>query len=568
MNTLNGIGVFSGIALGKALKYTPSKHEIEERHFPSGEEEKYIAIWDHAKSTASEELTAIIQRMAIENPLQAKIFTAHAEILEDEDIDEEVRLLIEDEQAMPDWAVKSVFDEFRGIFRASANKLINERVADLEDVCGRLLRILGGESPGADLSALKEAVVIVAEDLLPSDTAMLDRERVLGIVTENGGPTCHTAIIAKSYGIPAVLGTRDILSQVSDGDMLIVDGEAGEVIVSPDEEATGCFLEKKARLTREADEAESYRTKPCILPDGEHVHIGLNIANDRDTDGFDSCDFVGLFRTEFLYMDSDHLPTEEEQYQAYRTILKRAGDKPVTLRTLDIGGDKTLPYMSLPSEENPFLGKRAVRLCFNDPELFHTQLRAALRASIEGNLQIMFPMIGSIEDIRRAQSFVAQAKAQLDAKGIAYNKNTRIGIMIEVPSIAMVAEQAAEEVDFASIGTNDLCQYVCAADRMEPEVAEYYRSYSPGFLRVVAHIIKSFNEAGKEVSICGELAGDRRAAELLIGMGLRKFSMSPSMVGGVKKVIANVRTERAKHLKDQVLSAKTQQEVYDLIGHA
>ena len=564
MEILKGSGVSGGIAIGDAYIYLPVHLEAEQALFPAGEEPVQLHRWEKAKADAHCELEAIAAAMLASDPERAKIFSAQCAILDDEEIDDMVRQAIAQERAAPEWAVQRSFSEFAELLARSKNPLIAQRASDLMDVSGRIVHILRGIKR-SDLSALPGPVVIVAHDLLPSDTATLDRKNVLGIVTETGVATSHSAIIAKGYRIPAVLGVQGALDRIEDGQTLILDGDSGKVTVAPDAQEQDEYAKKKRLSDRDRDETEGFVGRPGSLADGQRVLIGINIGYEKHTEGFASSDFVGLFRTEFLYMNSDHLPTEEEQFTAYKTVLQNMGGKPVTMRTLDIGGDKTLPYMELPREANPFLGKRAVRLCFERTDIFRTQLRAALRASPYGKMQIMFPMIGSIDDIRRAKEFTASVMAELETQGIDYDREIKLGIMIEIPSIAMIAELAAGEVDFASIGTNDLCQYLCAADRMEPGVREYYQSYSPAFLRTLRYIIGAFNSAGKEISMCGELAGDPKAAALLAGMGLRKFSMAPSSMGGVKRALSAVTEKQAEELCSSALSAATQDEVLKLL---
>lgn len=480
--------------------------------------------------------------------------------MDDEEILKTISDVIQKERKNPDYAVKSVFDRFIALLSSAKDPLIAARTADLRDVRNRLLRILYG-IPEKNLSAIPENVIVVAKDLLPSDTATLDRTHVVGIVTEVGGATSHTAIIARSYKIPAVLGVAQATSMVKDGTLLALDAELGDVMVSPSDETVEQIEKKSRTFHEEQKEAKKFLNQPAVTADGLRVEIGINIGSGDFSVSDNAYDFVSLFRTEFLYMESNHLPTEEEQFQVYRRVLEKAHGKTVTLRTLDIGGDKTLKYMQLPQEDNPFLGKRALRLCFDNPSIFSSQLRAALRASAFGPLQIMFPMVGSIDDFRRAKSAVSEAKEQLKCKKMAFNDNIKLGIMIEIPSIALIADIVAEEVDFASVGTNDLTQYLCAADRMNPGVSDYYQSLSPAMLRLLGYVFECFQVKHKPISVCGELAGDPAAAMVLVGLGLRKLSMSKSSLARVKAAFRRMPMDKAHSLADACKNAATADEV-------
>ena len=563
---IKGVGISGGITIGKAYKFQPLEITVEHVCCAEGCEEEQQKRCDLAKQTAREQLDALTEEMKGQ-PDKAKIFAAHQEFLEDEEIDEMVHDFVYEEHFSAEMAIESTYNQFIKIISKSKNKLIAERAADLQDVKLRLLCILMGKKK-KDLKNLPENSVIVARDLLPSDTAEMDRKNVLAIVTEEGGATSHSAIIAKSYRIPAVLGAVGAMGCIEDGAAVIVDADKGVVIAEADETLLEEYREKKLISDREAEIAESWAGKPAETADGVHIATGLNIGSHKSTDGYENCDYVGLLRTEFLYMDSDHLPTEEEQFNIYKTILENMNGKTVTLRTLDIGGDKTLKYKELPKEANPFLGRRALRLCFDEPEIFRTQLRAAYRASVYGKLQIMFPMVGSMDDWRRARDFAANVKAELDAEGLAYDKELKLGVMIEIPAAAIIADMLAQEADFASVGTNDLCQYLCAADRLEPSVKDYYQSYSPAFVRVLGHIFKSFNEAGKEISVCGEMAGDYKASALLAGLGLRKFSMAPSSLGKVKYTLSHYSIPQCEELAKKCCDAMTQAEVKEILAEA
>ena len=541
---LHGNPVSEGIACAKAYVYAPGELVKAPEYFPEGQEEEKYREFQKACARAEQELTALYDRMCTEDADKAKIFSAHRELLADEEILEEIRENICGGHMTPDSAVSKVYTEFAELLAGVEDPLIAGRAADLADVRDRLLRILTGQEK-CDLSHFTEDVILIAEDLLPSDTATMDRTHVKGILTESGGANSHSAILARSYGIPAILGIPEVTVKIRTGTQVAMDALTGEVFVDPGEERQTAILEKMREFSVKKKAEQMFLNRPAMTKDGTQIKIGINIGSPEFDAPTGQYDFIGLFRTEFLYMEGQELPDEEKQFAAYRQVVQRAEGRPVTLRTLDIGGDKTLPYMELPKEDNPFLGKRAVRLCFTEEELFLTQLRAALRASAYGPLQIMFPMIGSMEDIRRAKAYLEEAKRQLRERKQAYDEQIRVGIMIEIPAIALMADLAAEEVDFASIGSNDLTQYVCAADRMNPEVAEYYRSDSPAMLRLLKFVFTEFTKRKKEISVCGEMAGNPETARLLVGLGARKLSMSSGNIAGVKAMLSGISVSEA-----------------------
>ena len=494
-------------------------------------------------------LQAIRERMMQTDAEKAAIFSAQMEILCDEVMDEEIRDGIQYDTWMPDWAVETVYSRYERRLQKAGDPLIRERAADLKDVKNRLLRIWCGV-PQQSLAQLEKPVIIAAHDLLPSDTAVMERDHVLGIVTESGGTTSHSAIIARSYGIPAVLGIPNLLPRLTNGEKVILDAVDGVLITRPDGKQEKEMRIKQKEYEIHAARIQKYLHRDPLTADGERIEIGLNIGSARpeDLEGSSVTDFVGLFRTEFLYMDNDHLPTEEEQIIQYQKALLEYAPRPVVLRTLDIGGDKTLPYFPLPQEQNPFLGKRALRLCFDSPELFRTQLRAALRASVAGQLWIMLPMVSSIEEIKRAKALLEQAKQELRQEKLPFDEGVKLGIMIEIPAVAVIADLIAPEVDFASIGTNDLCQYLMAVDRMNPEVTSYYQSYHPALFRLIGYVVERFKQAGKPICICGELGGDPLAAPVLVGLGIRKLSMSLSSVAAVKRALAGFTVKQMEEM--------------------
>lgn len=562
---LKGTPVSPGVALGEVYAYTPFSYEIPEVHCALGGVARQKERLLRALQAAAEELQAIISSFAGEQADKGEIFAAHQEILNDEEIVETALDKILAHNKTADFAVHEVFEEFIVLISAAKDPLIAARAADYYDVRNRLLRVLGGKKE-ENLSSLPGPVVIVARDLLPSDTATLDRKNVLGIVTEAGSATSHTAIIAGSYHIPAVLGVADCTTLLADGLQIGLDALSGRVYLQPGHDTRAMLLQKQARWQKQQQEEKKYLTKEALMRDGIRLQIGINIGSGNESDDYQNCDFIGLFRTEFLYMENARPPTEEEQFRAYKRVMERAAGKPVTLRTLDIGGDKALRYIDFPHENNPFLGKRGLRFCLDNPAVFRTQLRAALRASCFGEMWVMLPMVGSIDDIRNGRRHFEAAKAELEREGVSYGSNVKFGIMVEVPAIAAIADLVADEVDFASIGTNDLCQYLCAADRMNPGVTDFYQSFSPAMVRTLGAVADAFNRAGKPVSVCGEMAGDPKAAILLAGLGIRKLSMGSAKIAGVKAALANITLKDAAILAQKAQQAKTQGEVLALFG--
>jgi phosphotransferase system enzyme I (PtsI) len=555
---LKGNGVSPGIAVGKIYVYQPVHVTVEENFCEAGQNKKHIARFEEVKALAENELRSICAFLEQEDPEKAKIFIAHQDILNDIAINEEIREGIEQENWTGDWGIQKIYTKFFKMIQKARDAMIRERAADFEDVRKRLLRLWYG-LPECSLAALPEPVIVAAQDLLPSDTATLDRNKVLAILTETGGLTSHSAIIARSYEIPAILGIPALLEHTRTGMNAAINAKTGEVITEPDDGTIKDYEKKRELFLRKQGEIKKYLNRQGQSSDGVRIEIGLNIggAGEEELTGAASTDFVGLFRTEFLYLGRDTLPSEEEQFAVYKTVLERYGGRPVTLRTLDIGGDKKLDCLPLPREENPFLGNRALRLCFTRPDIFKTQLRAALRASVFGNLWLMLPMVGSIDDIRRAKDIIAETRAELDAEGTAYNSDFKTGIMIEIPSIALVADMAVKEIDFASIGTNDLCQYLTAVDRVNPLVADYYQSFHPAMFRLMASVARHFNEEGKPLCVCGEMGGNELAAPVLAGIGIHKLSMGLASVAGVKRALLGLSMERMKALARTVVTMPT-----------
>lgn len=556
-----GTAVSAGVVIGKVYLYERFVSDVSK--CPMGTPAEEAAHYLAARDAAQGELETLCQHFTeLGDNEKASIFSAHLEILSDETMDEEIQAGISGGESSGPWVIRSVYEQYASMFEQLADPIIRERAVDLRDVCARLLRCWEG-LPEQNLSALPETVIIITHDLVPSDTATLDRNNVLGIVTEIGGSTSHSAIIARSYEIPAVLGVSGIVSQLEDRQEVILDAVDGAILTGFDEEVRSAYEAKRREILRRQAHTKLYIDREPITPDGVRIAVELNIASaePQNLEYAKYTDGVGLFRSEFLYMGRSALPTEEEQFQAYRKVLMTYGSRPVILRTLDIGGDKPLDCLDIPKEDNPFLGNRALRLCFQHPDMFRTQLRASLRASVYGNLWLMFPMVASMDDIRRAKSCLESAKAELTAEGIPFSPDLKVGIMVEIPAIAFLADQAAREVDFASIGTNDLTQYLTAVDRGNPEVRAYYQTYHPSLFRLIGYVVRSFAAQGKPVGVCGEMGGDPLAAAVLIGLGMRQLSMGAASVASIKQMILSTSCETAKALAETVCGLSTADEV-------
>lgn len=555
-----GTAVSAGVVIGTVYRYERFSPQVQDgpSEHPEEELERYFSV----RRAAQSELEALSRRFAEAGDNEkTAIFSAHLEILLDETMEEEIQDCISC-GSNGAWAIHSVYEQYAGMFEQLEDPIIRERAVDLRDVCTRMLRCWQG-LPEQNLSALPEPSIVVTHDLLPSDTATLDRKNVIGIVTEVGGNTSHSAIIARSYEIPAVLGVEGIVSSLANGQEIVLDAVEGAILTSFDEEERAAYEEKRKKEQERQAHTKTYLGAEPVTPDGVRIAVELNIASvaPQELEGAKYTDGVGLFRSEFLYMGRSVLPSEEEQFQTYRKVLMTYGERPVILRTLDIGGDKPLECMDLPKEENPFLGNRALRLCFQHTDVFRTQLRAALRAAVYGNLWLMFPMVASMEDIYRAKACVETAKRELEAEQLPYSPDIKIGIMVEIPSIALMADQAAKEVDFASIGTNDLTQYLTAVDRGNPTVKAYYQPYHPAMFRLIGHVVRAFAAEGKPVGVCGELGGDPLAAAVLIGLGMRQLSMSLSSVAAVKQMIRSLDAEKAARVAKEVCALSTAEAV-------
>ncbi len=564
-----GSPVSRGIAISRVFCFHDEPLRIDERTLEEPLRDLELHRYHSAIATAKQHLEATYENCRICDKEKAMIFQAHIDILDDIQVREEIEDAILLDGRCASWAVATVYDSYAQVLASSDDELVQERAADLKDVSVRIQKILSGNEPVSSLEDIPEDVILLAYDLMPSQTVSLDPRHVKGIITEVGGMTSHTAILARSLGIPAVLGIPDLLKHVKNDTLVILDGIDGIIITNPTDEQLAFYESKQIAFLKERDYEETFMPRKPITKDGLQVDIHLNIG-DADSSRYKKflpyADGVGLFRSEFLYLGRAELPSEEEQYEIYSKVLRNLGDKPVILRTLDIGGDKKTDCIPIPAEGNPFLGLRALRLCFAMPSLFRTQLRAAFRAAVNGNLWLMFPMVNSIEDVRKAKEFCREICDELEADGIPYGKNIKIGVMIETPSMALMAAEVAREVDFASIGTNDLCQYTLAVDRLNPTVRQYYQPYHPALLKLIAYVADCFNTVNKPISICGELGGDSRFIPVLLGLGIHKLSMNTSAVAAAKAVICNTDYRQARILAMKALTKATEDEVRALLN--
>lgn len=564
MKTINGIAAAAGIAIAKVYELKAPELSYEKKTVEDKEHE--LKRLDDALQTSIGELEKIKEhtRKTIGEE-QAEIFSAHLLILNDPELINPIKDKINEGQ-IAEAALDEVTSSFIEMFESMDNEYMQERAADIRDVSRRVLaHLLGVQFPNPAL--IDEEVVVVANDLTPSDTAQLNRQYVKGFATDIGGRTSHSAIMARSLEIPAVVGTRNVTEEVKAGDTLIIDGLEGNVIINPNEETLAAYREKQENYEEQKKEWAKLKNEKTLTADDEQVELAANIGTPDDIEGVlnNGGEAVGLYRTEFLYMGKSALPSEDEQYEAYKEVLEKMEGKPVVVRTLDIGGDKELDYLDLPKELNPFLGFRAIRFCLENEHVFRPQLRALLRASVHGNLKIMFPMIATLEEFRQAKALLLEEKEALQAEGISVSDDIEVGIMVEIPSTAVIAKQFAKEVDFFSIGTNDLIQYTMAADRMNEQVSYLYQPYHPAILNLVHHVIEAAHSEGKWVGMCGEMAGDPIAIPILLGLGLDEFSMSATSILPARSQIRNLSKKEMASYTEQLLNMETAEEVVAFI---
>lgn len=565
MPNVSGIAASAGIAIARAFILEHPDYSVEKRSISDVDAE--IAKLESALDKSRAELEAIKEKTLQElGEKKAEIFASHLLILDDPELIDPVKSKIADEKVNAEFALDETATTFIQMFENMKSAYLQERAADMRDVTKRVLGHLLGLKV-ANPAEIDEEVIVLAEDLTPSDTAQLNRKYVLGFATNIGGRTSHSAIMARSLEIPAVVGTKEILSQAKNGDLIIVDGLDGQVLVNPEDSVVEEYKSKQAAYAAQVEEWRKLRDEPTVTVDGVHVELAANIGTPNDVAGVidNGGEGVGLYRTEFLYMGRDKLPSEDVQYNAYKTVLEKMEGKPVVVRTLDIGGDKELPYLDLPKEMNPFLGFRAVRLCLDRQDIFRTQLRALLRASVHGNLKIMFPMIATLGEFREAKGILLEEKEKLSKEGIEVAENIQLGIMVEIPSTAVLADQFAKEVDFFSIGTNDLIQYTMAADRMNERVSYLYQPYNPSILRLIKMVIDAAHREGKWAGMCGEMAGDTTAIPLLLGLGLDEFSMSATSILPARSQLTKLSQAEMKELAAKALDMQTAEQVVELV---
>jgi phosphoenolpyruvate-protein phosphotransferase (PTS system enzyme I) len=568
MTFLQGIAASNGIAIAKAYRLVEPNLSFDKQTVENIEAEvnRFKAAIEKSKT----ELEAIRDRAQVElGADKAAIFEAHLLVLTDPELNGPIEDKIKTEKVNAEAALKETADMFVMMFEQMDNEYMKERAADIRDVTKRVLAHLLGVQL-VNPSMIAEEVIIVAEDLTPSDTAQLNRQYVLGFTTDIGGRTSHSAIMARSMEIPAVVGTKSATEDINNGDLVIVDGLKGEVHINPTPELVEEYRNIQQQFEAQKTEWAKLVNEKTVSADDHHVELAANIGTPNDLKGVieNGAEGVGLYRTEFLYMGRDQLPTEEEQFNAYKAVLEGMKGKSVVVRTLDIGGDKELPYLQLPKELNPFLGFRAIRLCLEEQDIFRTQLRALLRASSYGNLKIMFPMIATLDEFREAKAMLEDEKQKLIAAGQKVSDSIELGIMVEIPSTAVLADQFAKEVDFFSIGTNDLIQYTMAADRMNQRVSYLYQPYSPSILRLVKMVIDAAHAEGKWAGMCGEMAGDETAIPLLIGLGLDEFSMSATSILKARSQIKKLSKSEMENLAKEVLNMQTTSQVIEAVNAA
>ncbi|MGL9769456.1 MAG: phosphoenolpyruvate-protein phosphotransferase PtsI [Sodalis sp. (in: enterobacteria)] len=565
---ISGILASPGIAFGKALLLKEGKIVINQKKITAEQVEKEVERFFAGRAKASAQLEAIkIKAGETFGEEKEEIFEGHIMLLEDEELEQDIVALIKEELASADAAVYLVTETQAKAQEELDDEYLKERATDVRDIGKRLLcNILA--MPIIDLSVINEEVVLVAVDLTPSETAQLNLDKVLGFVTDIGGQTSHTSIMARSLELPAIVGTGNITKQVANGDYLILDAINNQIYINPEPSVIEKLKVLQSQYTAEKSELGKLKDLPAITLDAHQVEVCANIGAVHDVEGTkrNGAEGVGLYRSEFLFMDRNTLPDENEQFQAYKAVAESMPTGSIIVRTMDIGGDKNLPYMNFPKEDNPFLGWRAIRIGLDRKEMLHAQLRAILRASAFGKLRIMYPMIISVEEVRTLKQELSLLKGQLREEGKAFDEDIEVGVMVETPAAAVIARHLAQEVDFFSIGTNDLTQYTLAVDRGNELISHLYNPMSPAVLTLIKQVIDASHAAGKWTGMCGELAGDERATLLLLGMGLDKFSMSAISIPRIKKIIRNTNFDDVKILAEEALAQPTTEELMNLVN--
>ena len=563
---IKGIPASPGISIGKVYLYKENELFIDTNEAKNLEIEKDKLL--HGRELTKEQLLRIREKTAKSlGEDKAAIFDGHITLLEDEDLFDEVVELIEDENITAEYALEQGINGYCEMLANLEDAYLRERAADLKDIGKRwLYNVTGTEI--VDLSNLPKDSVVITKDLTPSDTAQLDLNNVIAFVTEIGGKTAHSSIMARSLELPAVVGTGSVCSEVATGMDIIVDAIEGIAIINPSEEEFKTYTAKREEYLAEKELLKQLKDKDAVSKDGIKVGAWANIGSPKDVPGLlrNGAQGIGLYRTEFLFMNNDRFPSEEEQFEAYKTVAESLEGKPVTIRTMDIGGDKSLPYMELPKEENPFLGWRALRVCLDRPEILKTQFRALLRASAFGYIKIMLPMIISLDEVRKSRALLKECMEELKAEGVVFDENIQLGIMVETPAVCFRAASFAKECDFFSIGTNDLTQYTLAVDRGNEKISHLYNSYNPAVLQAIKCAIDGAHAGGITISMCGEFAGDENATAILFGMGLDAFSMSAISVPRIKKNIMSLDKKECEKLVERVLEQTTAQEVLEVVA--
>lgn len=559
---MRGTGASSGIGIGKAVVVRDEKPEVVQVSI--SDKDKEVKRFEDVLAKITEATMEMAESLANKvGGKEAEILNGHVLLLSDPMLSEEIKQKIQNELVNAEFAVDSVYDMYAGMFASMDDELMQQRATDMKDLKVRILKGLLGMAD-VDVARLPEGSILVAEDLTPSMTAGLNPQTVYGIVTELGGRTSHSAILSRALEIPAVVAISGLLENIHDGDTVCFDGDKGEVVIHPDADTLAEYEKKKEAYLLEKKELENYKGKPSVTKDGRKVEIVANIGKPEDAQRALEYDAegVGLFRTEFLFMDRENAPTEEEQFEAYKKVATLMKDKPVIIRTLDIGGDKEIPYLGIEQDENPFLGYRAIRLCLDRKEdLYRPQLRALLRASAFGDIRIMIPLITCVDEIREAKALIREIMEDLDRENIAYNKNIQVGIMVETAASSIMADVFAKEVDFFSIGTNDLTQYTMCVDRGNAKVSYLYSPLNPAVLRSLKRVITSAKEAGIMVGMCGEAAADPLLIPLLLVWGLDEFSMSASSILKSRKLVTNSSIANLEKIEKEVMKFTTEKEV-------
>ncbi len=555
-----------GIGIGKAVVIDKASINITKNYIKDAgnELDRLMNAIETAKEQLNELYVSTIDELGEK---EAQIFKSHEMMLEDDTFISDVENRIKQEGVNAEYALNETSNVYIKMFQSIEDEYLRERAEDIKDVMNRVIRILMGIS-SVDFSNLKENSIIVAKDLTPSDTAQIDRTKVAAMITEIGGKTSHAAIIARIMGIPTVVGLNNITDKIKNGDTVICDGKTGKVLVNPNAKQLFYFTKKKNIEDEIRNELKNQIGLPSVTKDGFKISLTANIGvpNDVDMALENDAEGIGLFRSEFIFMNREHQPTEDEQFEQYKEVLVKMGDKPVIIRTLDIGGDKNVPYIDIPKEMNPFLGYRAIRLCLGNVEVFRTQLRAILRASVYGNVKIMIPMISTMKELKDSKKILQQAKDELTNEGIKFKKDIEIGIMIEIPSAAIISDLLAREVDFFSIGTNDLIQYTMAVDRMNSKLSYLYSQYHPALLRLIKGIIDNAHEAGIWVGMCGEAAGDPKLIPVFVGMGLDEFSMNSPSILRARYIVRNLNKADMEIIAKSTLNMENALEVEEYLS--